>query len=215
MDAVEPQEVYKANIEALIRTWASEKGIDIYVDQLLKLLDEDFLRTFPAIRNIPLPRKSERGADGRIPNRHWRYRFYHGVAAVLGWQERITYGDPRYWSDELHKAVKNLCPDDQPLKPEKRRLHPLSTDVPSSSVDRKLDHSADSAVATCKVTCNNSCCRVVCSVQAVTDSSDRKRRKLPSWVMAVSIDKSDIFSQQKSPTESENSAEGSSDEEQT
>ncbi|KAL3701861.1 hypothetical protein R1sor_019883 [Riccia sorocarpa] len=204
MGSVEPREVHKANVEALIRTWADEKGIDIYVDQLLKLLDEDFLQSFPAIRNIPLPRKSERVPGGKIPNVNG------GTAFIMVW----TYGDPRYWTDELHSAIKTLWPDDQPFKPEKRSAEPSkntqsSTDQPSSSVHRCVDGVADSQNATCEVTARHCCCRVVCSVQAIGDNSVRKRRKLPSWILAVSIDKAENLSHRKSASDSEDSAEAS------
>ncbi|KAL3688238.1 hypothetical protein R1sor_014547 [Riccia sorocarpa] len=103
-----------------IRNWCREKGTELFQDQLLKLLDHDYLRSWPGLANIPFPEDS---VDGSILNYHWRYRFYRGCATVLGWPERVTYGDPRYFHKELHVALKQFWPDD------KSRDSSLSVDV--------------------------------------------------------------------------------------
>ncbi|KAL3693990.1 hypothetical protein R1sor_007641 [Riccia sorocarpa] len=91
-----------------IRAWCSEKGTEAFEEQLLRLLDVEFLRSSGGLSHISLPKHNQRNCDGSIPNRHWRFRFYSGCAAVLGWVERVTYGDPRYFDAGLHDAIKQL-----------------------------------------------------------------------------------------------------------
>ncbi|KAL3684392.1 hypothetical protein R1sor_002414 [Riccia sorocarpa] len=102
----------KEEAAASIREWCEEKGTELYLDDLLKLLDIEYLRTWPGISHISFPKRKARLPDGSIPNKHWWYRFYHGCAAVLGWQDRVTYGDERYFGSRVHAAVKNLWPDE-------------------------------------------------------------------------------------------------------
>lgn len=75
--------------ETLINEWCEEKGTTIFRDQLVKLLDTEHLRTWPGLSHVAFPKRKECLPGGLIPNRHWRYRFYHGCAAVLGWTERV------------------------------------------------------------------------------------------------------------------------------
>ncbi|KAL3681753.1 hypothetical protein R1sor_024709 [Riccia sorocarpa] len=104
--------------ERLIAEWCEEKGTDIFRTHLLQLLDIEYLRTWPGLSHIAFPKRKDRLSDGTIPNKHWRYRFYHGCAAVLGWTERVTYGDERYFGPELHEAIKSLWPDEtRPVRP--------------------------------------------------------------------------------------------------
>ncbi|KAL3701291.1 hypothetical protein R1sor_019313 [Riccia sorocarpa] len=159
-----------------IKAWASEKGYDAYVCQLLKLLDEEYLKSFAGIRKIPLPRRKACGVDDRIPNRHWRYRFYHGVAAVLGWEERVTFGDDRYWGEDFHQAIKNLWPDERGSSvPSKPAASPST--VFTSNVAIPLH-----GVITCKIECS---CSLDTSSPTATStgvSPVQKKRRLPNWI---------------------------------
>ncbi|KAL3701170.1 hypothetical protein R1sor_019192 [Riccia sorocarpa] len=101
----------KAVAADLIRSWCREKGTECFVENLLKLMDSSYLRSWGGLKHIPFPDTDDLGPSGEIPAQHWRFRFYSGVAAVLGWTERVTYGDPRYWDEELHEVIKRLWPD--------------------------------------------------------------------------------------------------------
>ncbi|KAL3701270.1 hypothetical protein R1sor_019292 [Riccia sorocarpa] len=172
MASIDKRQEYKDRVAALLAAWCSEKGIDTYLDQLLRLLDEEFLRTFAAIRNIPFPREREK-ASGKVPNRHWRYRFYHGVAAVIGWQERVTFGDDRYWGDDLHNAIKALWPDESPaIINDKRKLPPYSV---KSSESRSCTLKSSLTVAPS----SHVTYELRCSVNSPQQITDRKRRRLP------------------------------------
>ncbi|KAL3684578.1 hypothetical protein R1sor_002600 [Riccia sorocarpa] len=105
------KEEAKAKAADLIRTWCWEKGMEMFADHPLKLLDSEYLRTWGGLKHILFPDGDDLGLKGEIPANHWHYRFYHGVACVLGWTECVTVGDLRYWGEEPHRAIKELWPD--------------------------------------------------------------------------------------------------------
>ncbi|KAL3695255.1 hypothetical protein R1sor_009331 [Riccia sorocarpa] len=114
----------QAELVSAIEQWCSEKGTDFYVDQLLRLVDTEFLRTRGGLAHVKFPKLSSGLPSGKIPNRHWRYWFYHGIAAVLGWREIVTHGDDRYFDDIFHSKVKLVWPDEDFI----REVPPINRD---------------------------------------------------------------------------------------
>ncbi|KAL3693759.1 hypothetical protein R1sor_007410 [Riccia sorocarpa] len=125
---------------------------------------------------------------------HWRYRFYHGIAAVLGWEERVTFGDDRYWGDSFHRAIKAFWPEEStaasvPPKP----VVPLNPESPPSRDASSPSQSFTSevliplhGVITCKI--KSSCTLDTSSPSVVVDSlttAIHKRRKLPRWIQRL------------------------------
>ncbi|KAL3696973.1 hypothetical protein R1sor_011049 [Riccia sorocarpa] len=88
----------------LIRSWCNEKGTEVFVDHLLKLLDLEYLRTWEGLKHIPVPDVDDLGPSGEISTSHWRYRFYHG----------LDYASTSKTSETPHK-------DENPKKEEDRR----------------------------------------------------------------------------------------------
>ncbi|KAL3688118.1 hypothetical protein R1sor_014427 [Riccia sorocarpa] len=161
----------RARAASLIRSWCEEKGTDVFVDQLLKLLDTEYLRTWGGLKHIPFPEVSNLGPSAQIPAKHWR-----------------TYGDPRYWGEELHQAIKALWPD--------RLDRASSSDVSAwRSVKRRPVRDSQSEViarprrvtTVSKFTFSPPDSKPFsCSVESVTDLSTsplvKKKRRLPPWI---------------------------------
>ncbi|KAL3695941.1 hypothetical protein R1sor_010017 [Riccia sorocarpa] len=110
---------HKERAATLIHMWCDEKGTECFAEQLVNLLDKEYLRLWPGLSHIAFPKKKDRLRGGCIPNKHWRFRFYSGCAAVLGWTDRVTYGDSRYYGQDLHEAIKLLWPDEDAVRPVK------------------------------------------------------------------------------------------------
>ncbi|KAL3678590.1 hypothetical protein R1sor_021546 [Riccia sorocarpa] len=136
----------------------------IHLMNLLQLLDESFLRSFPAIWKIPLPKRKE------------------------------TFGDDRYWGDSFHRAIKAFWPEEStaasvPPKP----VVPLNPESPPSRDASSPSQSFTSevliplhGVITCKI--KSSCTLDTSSPSVVVDSlttAIHKRRKLPRWIQRL------------------------------
>ncbi|KAL3697631.1 hypothetical protein R1sor_011707 [Riccia sorocarpa] len=50
----------KEEAATLIRQWCNEKGPELFVDHLLKLLDVDYLRSWPGLAHVSLPKRKDR-----------------------------------------------------------------------------------------------------------------------------------------------------------
>ncbi|KAL3700436.1 hypothetical protein R1sor_018458 [Riccia sorocarpa] len=99
----------KARAVQEITNWCEDKGTIVFLPHLLNLLDIEYLRTWSGLKHVKFPTDC---TEDNIPNKHWRYRFYHGITVVLGWSERVTHGDSRYFGEDLHRAIKQLWPDE-------------------------------------------------------------------------------------------------------
>ncbi|KAL3677403.1 hypothetical protein R1sor_027351 [Riccia sorocarpa] len=175
MTSVTEVSPYKDRAANLIQEWCREKGTDDFADQLVKLLDKEYLREWPGLTHIHFPKKKDRNRDGSIPNRHWRFRFYSGCAAVLGWTDRVTYGDLRYFGTDLHDAIKQLWPDEGGSRPALVKKDPTSC----TTVAQFTLLGRDNLPVTCELETTTSI-QVLSEADVVVDT--RKRRRLPDWI---------------------------------
>ncbi|KAL3676382.1 hypothetical protein R1sor_026330 [Riccia sorocarpa] len=180
-------ETARARAANSIRSWCQEKGTETFVNHLLKLLDKEYLRTWTGLKHVAFPDVDDLGPLGEIPPKHWRYRFYHGVAAVLGWTERVTVGDPRYWGDELHQAIKQLWPDPEancvasaPRSHKRRTARNL--DTPSTVLPRRLTTVSKFTFSPADEKEKNFTCSVESITELAPSPNPKKKRRLPSWI---------------------------------
>ncbi|KAL3700366.1 hypothetical protein R1sor_018388 [Riccia sorocarpa] len=175
------QRALRAKASSQIEEWCNESGTTPFLEHLLKLLDEQHLKTWGGLSHISFPKRSQLGPTGKVPNRHWRYRFYHGCAAVLGWRERVSHGDPRYFNEELHTTLKELWPDEPEVAQQKprRSVNSIRTSSEDSSSRTEVTLRADSSsTITCVVKTDS---RDNKTRRSPSPQSSVRRRRLPNW----------------------------------
>ncbi|KAL3698118.1 hypothetical protein R1sor_012194 [Riccia sorocarpa] len=161
----------QAELVSAIEQWCSEKGTDLYVDQLLGLVDTEFLRTWGGLAHVKFPKLSSRLPSGKIPNRHWRYR---------------THGDDQYFDDIFHSKVKLVWPDEDFI----REVPPINRDEQSAET-QTCPAEIQKEVSIPIGATQQSTCIVRCIAQIYVhpfplpnEQGERKRRRLPAWITA-------------------------------